>query len=120
MAKHTKKARRFSRKSKESRRRRVQRGGGLQEEALQTLKDNGIITSTTASKKLDQELDDFLFHPQKFKRNEEGNYATETYGSFVFGKTRDRTPSYYLRAWKQSEDPPKFIETVLLYMFTDH
>jgi hypothetical protein len=84
--------RRFSRKYT-NRRKRIQRGGALKEDALKALTDSGT-----------KGLESFLFDSGKFVLNKEGNaYNNVIVGEYTFQKTRDMSRQYHLIAFKTSE-----------------
>ena len=109
MAKHTEKARRVTRKSKKSRGRRVQRGGGLKEEAMQVLADNHIT-----------DLEQFLFDDARFVPSKTGmgwtgqSYSDVTFGEYVFTKGKVLR-DYRLHVYHK--DKPSEVE--LVYSYSD-
>jgi hypothetical protein len=87
----------------------MQQGGALKEDALAVLKANGVDTTNKG-------LDDFLFGPS-FKLSPAGTSANEViFGDYTFGKFRDMSRTYELKAWISSDSGNK----VVLYSFNDY
>ncbi len=87
----------------------MQRGGALKEDALAVLKANGVDTTNEG-------LDKFLFGPS-FKLSPDGrSYNDVIFGDYTFGKFRDMSRTYYLKAWTSSDPDNK----VVLYRFNDY
>lgn len=97
--------RRNRKRSNKSRRRTYkQRGGGLKEDALTVLKDNGVITSVDYDTYRPQ-IEHYLFESGKF--SQQGD--TQELGEYTFQRARQGLSRLVgLRAFKTA-DPSSFV-----------
>jgi hypothetical protein len=92
---------------KTNKRKFLQRGGGLKEDALKVLKDNDITN-----------LEKFVFESGKFVLNKEGTaYNDVIYGAYTFRKTRDMSRQYHLIVFETSKPDG---DKVTLYTANDY